>query len=121
MLKMASSAMAQTRLGAIEDDDPERVRALLAAGADVNPPRANGWTLLMSASYRGHLECVRALLGAGANVAQAQPDGSTALMFASMTRKIECARALLEAGADVMQSRNAAADHKTQNNTKHKT
>jgi ankyrin repeat protein len=42
------------------------VRALLEAGAPVEPAMENGDTALLLACQVGHLECVRALLDAGA-------------------------------------------------------
>ena len=46
------------------DGDLPRVKALLAAGSDVNAKRGDGVTALMAASATGHLEVVRALLAA---------------------------------------------------------
>ena len=62
----------------------ERVRALLAAGADVAQAMPDGRTALMVATTHRQFECVRALLEAGADVAQATADGTTALLAASL-------------------------------------
>lgn len=45
--------------------DVPRVRALLAAGADVNAAAPNGSTALMVASVKGHEEVVKLLKAAG--------------------------------------------------------
>ena len=55
---------------AIEANEPELVRAVLAAGADAAQPTPNGVTALSLAAARDQVECVRALLEAGADVDQ---------------------------------------------------
>ena len=88
------------------------VRALLAAGVDVNAPDKYGSVALIGASAQGHLEVVRALLAAGADVnAKSRGNdiiplgGQTALMAAVVDGnegpKPEVVRTLLAAGADV--------------------
>ena len=94
--------------------DLVRVKALLAAGADVNATDKNGSFPLLLASAQGHLDVVQALLAAGADVnAKRRPTvgagGQTALMAAvvggnrlsEVQAKPEVVRALLAAGADV--------------------
>ena len=63
------------------------VVALLADGADVNEPRADGLggTALQAASLRGHVKIVKKLLAARANVNQAQKNGCAALWAACVT------------------------------------
>lgn len=104
---------------AAETGHPESVRALLAAGADVNIvdwapnsfPRTDT-TALMYAAKNGQYEAVKLLLAAGANVnAKMLPNGWTALWLAADGRFAAdgpsqrdysgIARALLEQGADV--------------------
>ena len=53
----------------------DRVRELIAAGADVNQQNNDGWTPLHWAAYNGHQEVVQALIAAGANVNQQDNDG----------------------------------------------
>jgi uncharacterized protein len=60
----------------------EVVELLLAHGAKVNVPSANGWTALMSAAWEGHTAIVRLLLGKGANRALKNSRGDTALSLA---------------------------------------
>ena len=76
----------------------EVVRALIAAGANVNHA-VNGDTSLHFASYEGHVEIVRALLAAGASVdlpATHLPE----LWYAAHHGEIDIIRMLLAAGAD---------------------
>jgi TonB family protein len=86
---------------ASEPGHQERVRALLAAQADVNAKAGNGGTALMTASQNGRQEVVRALLDARADVNARAGDGGTALMLASQNGHVEAVRALLDARADV--------------------
>jgi hypothetical protein len=78
----------------------QRVKELIAQGADVNTKRRSGWTSLMIASRRGHTETVNALLAAGADVNTKEPTGRTSLMMASRKGHTEIVKALLAAGAD---------------------
>ena len=81
--------------------DLAKVKALIAARADVNAKNNVGDTALMMASGFGHLEVVQALLAAKADMNAKRNDGDTALMFASGNGRLEVVRALLAAGADV--------------------
>lgn len=63
--------------------DLSRVKALLAAGADVNDDAGHGITALMVAAQNGHQEIVQALLAAKANVNTKTRRGETALMVAA--------------------------------------
>jgi ankyrin repeat protein len=91
------------------------VKALIAAGANVNAVNRDGQTALMLASY-GHLEIVKALIAAGANVNARNNEGETALMLASRAirdygdtplmiasryTRLEIVKALIAAGANV--------------------
>jgi len=57
----------------------EALRALLAAGADVNAAVDDGWTCLHSAVKGGHADAVRLLLDSGADPGSATTSGWTAL------------------------------------------
>ncbi len=80
--------------------DVETLRVLLARGDAVDQEdQVLGWTPLMDASDRSHLECVRALIDAGAEVNKVSNGGRTALLIACGQGNVECARALIDAGA----------------------
>jgi ankyrin repeat protein len=97
-LAAAPSNSARDNLNdASEAGDLSRVRALLAAKADVNATDPDGTTALFLAAQNGHLEVVRALLAAGADVNAAKPDGATALFIASAYGHLEVVQALLAA------------------------
>jgi ankyrin repeat protein len=67
----------------IRASDLPAMRALLAAGADVNGADPTGATPLMHAAAVGSPEAMRLLVDAGANVNATAADGSTALMWAT--------------------------------------
>lgn len=81
--------------------DLARVKALIAAGSNVNAKDEKGVTPLMAASLLGHIEVVRALLAAKADVNAKDDEGTTALVYASVQGRVEVVRALLAAKADV--------------------
>jgi ankyrin repeat protein len=85
-------------------DSAARVQYLLDRGAFANAAESDGWTALILASNRSHLETVRCLVergGANANAARTI-DGYTALMTASDKGHLETVRFLVErGGADV--------------------
>jgi ankyrin repeat protein len=107
------------------------VRALVAAGADVNvrskvteyphtPPGVigdaleegasyvgqtvlpkGGWTALMYAARQGALDAARALAEAGADLNSTDPDGTPALTFAIINGHYDVASLVADKGADV--------------------
>jgi ankyrin repeat protein len=98
----APSSAAQDNLNdATEAGDLSRVKALLAAKADVNATDPDGTTALFLAAQNGHLEVVQALLAAKADVNAKTANGATALFIASAYGHLEVVRALLAAKADV--------------------
>ena len=72
----------------------ETVRALAAAGAEVNHVNNLGYTALDAAVHHGHVEAMRALLEAGAEVDHANNNGCTALTAAAFHGHVEAVRAL---------------------------
>ncbi len=78
----------------------ERVRELIAAGADVNRRHKCGNTPLWAASYHGREDTVAALLAAGADVGVYADDGSGPLHWAASNGRRAVAEMLLAHGAD---------------------
>jgi ankyrin repeat protein len=77
------------------------VRNLLDDGIDMNWKNTLGYTALMWASGKGHVEVVKLFLESGALIDLQNKYGWTALSIASYFGKIDCARLLLERGADI--------------------
>ena len=59
---------------------------LVGAGADKNLVSKNGYTALIAASRKGHIEVVRMLLVAGADRNVANNNGTTPLMGSFLQR-----------------------------------
>lgn len=64
------------------DGNVAEVKALIAAGVDLEVKDSEGSTALLIASYSGHTETVEVLLEAGADVKVKDNDGNTALSWA---------------------------------------
>ena len=79
----------------------ETVRALVAAGAEVDHVNNLGETALDGAACHGKVDAMRALLAAGAEVDHVDNLGSTALDGAANNGEVGAIRALLAAGAEV--------------------
>merc|ERR1719321_2289685 len=75
--------------------DPERVRAILAAGAKVNSIQDHGWTPLLRAAAAGNAAVVQVLLTAGADVRARVATGATALLLAVDSGDVPTVAALL--------------------------
>ncbi len=71
-------------LDAARDGALQKVRNLLANGADVNTQDGNGWTPLMFAVSSAHTELVKMLLQAGADVNIRNAAGDTVLEFPAL-------------------------------------
>lgn len=94
----AVDAAGMTPLGWMASlDNMEGVRALLAAGAEVNPGR-RAMPPLLSA---GSLGVAAQLIAAGADIDGASPSGTTPLMKASSRGEVALAELYLGAGAQV--------------------
>ena len=86
--------------GAAEGGHTATVRALLAAGANLNTKGYGGnWTALMCAATNGHDDTVRALLADGADLNAKTKKGDTALELAIKRGNKEIVRLLKDAGA----------------------
>jgi excisionase family DNA binding protein len=86
---------------AAQAGEPDRIRLLVAQGADVNAESKEQWTPLMIASLGGDVEMVKTLFGSGAAPNSSGGQGWTALMIAAIEGHLEIVRALLESGAQV--------------------
>jgi len=65
------------------NDDPQRVRELVAQGDDLNATNRYGWTALMHAARLGNADVVSLLLEQGAQIDAQDKSGWTALMRAA--------------------------------------
>lgn len=87
-------------VAAVQDGDVRAVRTLLAAGVDVNAPRADGSTPLMWAVHRDRSDIVELLLRAGARPDAADEQGVGPLALAAENGRGAMVARLLAAGAD---------------------
>ena len=98
---LAAAAPPDLRLvDAAARQDTAAVRALLAAGADANTPRADGATAMLWAAHWDDHEAAGLLLAAGADPNAADDDGVVPLIRASENASLPMVAALLAAGAD---------------------
>lgn len=81
--------------------DLGRVRALIAAGADVNAQDHQKDSAFLLAAARGHTEIVRATLAAGADLKSTNRYGGTALIPACHYGHVDTVRLLLTTPIDV--------------------
>lgn len=81
--------------------DIERIRELIAAGADVDGQDEYGWAPLSFAVTRGYQEIVNVLINAHANVNRQNKFGMAPLSYAAANGRQEVVQALIDAGADV--------------------
>jgi ankyrin repeat protein len=85
---------------AVERDDREAVRRLLAAGADANAEGQFGATPLWLAAQNGDAEMLEMLIKAGADPKKAVFAGETPVMTAARTGEPSALKVLLSHGAD---------------------
>ncbi len=95
---------------AVDGGNPEIVKALVAAKADVNKGNAYGVNGLMSAAMQGRVELVAILVKAGANVNARDKNGTPALYSAVQGGNPDAVRILIDAGADTSVSRKLLLD-----------
>ena len=77
------------------------VKALTAAGADVNGASLRGNTALTKAAEGGSEECLNILIEAGADVNLISKNGDTALIKGAKNGNSECVKMLIKAGTDI--------------------
>jgi ankyrin repeat protein len=95
---------------AVEADDLDLARGLLAAGADAAAQNRYGVSPLYIAAQNGNADIVSLLLDHGVDPNLALPEGETALMTAARAGDVATIGRLIEAGANV----NAAEGWKAQ-------
>ena len=99
---MASLAVAQDQrlVEAVERQDRDAVRTLLAHAVDVNAPQPDGATALHWAAHWNDLGTATQLIRAGANVNAVNELGVTPLSLSALNASAGMADTLLRAGAD---------------------
>lgn len=84
---------------ACKGGNPVLARALLRLGVDITQKDASGYTVLMSASWLGHLEVVECLLAERAEIDEVNDYNTTALGLALKNNNEAVVRRLIRAGA----------------------
>lgn len=79
----------------------EPVQCLIENGADMNAPDEKGFTPLIAAAQRGHIDIAKYLLAKGADPNAADRNGMTPLIFAANRGHREIVQYLLESGAGI--------------------
>lgn len=98
--KMRTHMMYAAQIGHVD-----RVRWLLARGADIDQTDVAGWTALLHAASTGEESVIRYLMAKGANPHTLAADGSTPLLIASRYGHARCVRFLLAIGANANAAR----------------
>jgi ankyrin repeat protein len=79
--------------------EPDCVKALLDAGADIHAVRPNGTNAVFASCYDP--DTLRLVIAAGGDVNAKDRKGDTSLMVAAGMNAADCAKQLIAAGADV--------------------
>lgn len=100
-LRSKDTDNAKRLLRAVEGNHMDLVIALLSAGTDVNEMyKGYGYSALVTAASKGHLDMSRTLLAEGVNIDVVDIDGWSALHWAASMDYIDV-HALLDVGADI--------------------
>ncbi len=102
-------------IDAVNSNDIQLVKRLLARGANINQKSQFGSTPLISAVTRNHIEMVRFLLAQGANKSIMNTNGLTALTIATRGNKVQIVKLLLSYGANPAEGRPSAHEIARQN------
>lgn len=106
----ATLAFAEQVFANARDGNTQRLAELLAQGLPANIRNHNGDSLLMLASYHGHVDATRLLLENGADPQLTNNRGQTPLAGAAFKGDLEMVKLLVDRGADV---EGASPDGKT--------
>ena len=106
LLCQGRGAAASDVADAVMQKDPARLKALIAASADVNSAQPDGTTALHWAAYHGDARAAATLLAAHADPSLRTGTGVTALSLACESGNAELVDLLVKAGADVNQTLN---------------
>ncbi|HWS34925.1 MAG TPA: ankyrin repeat domain-containing protein [Actinoplanes sp.] len=100
-------------VAACEWGSPQRIAALLRAGADPGMPDGDGTTPLYRASVQGRADVVRVLAAAGADpdAESGHGDEGLPLCAAACWGHVDAVAALLDAGADPMRREDRGQGH----------
>ncbi|KAH9882828.1 hypothetical protein J1614_000194 [Plenodomus biglobosus] len=99
--KSEGSTVVSSLGSAVQEEQFERVHALLETGVDIDTVDACGSTVLTIAVYNGRERMVRLLLGQGADVNKPERNGSSALHVASEHGFQAIVQLLVDNGANV--------------------
>ena len=86
-------------IAVVNNQNPEIVKALIYAGADVNAKNKNGTVLMNAVLLNENPEVIKALIDAGADVNAKNKEGNTALSIATILNKSDIRKMLIDAGA----------------------
>jgi len=87
---------------AAENGDLKKLKKLISKNPScVNKIDGNGWTALICAADRGHLDCLQALIAAKAQIDVGNNEGATPLIFAAQNGHLDCVKALITAKAQL--------------------
>ncbi|OGP52762.1 MAG: hypothetical protein A2Y65_03625 [Deltaproteobacteria bacterium RBG_13_52_11] len=97
-----SAGISDELFSAVEKNDIQKVKELIAKGADVNVKEEHGNTPLIKAASRGYTEIAELLIAKGADVnAQNWSMGNTPLILAASWGHTGTTKLLIAKGADV--------------------
>lgn len=88
-------------IDAARNNNVERIKALIAEGADVDAADENGRTALLIATHRNSIDAAAVLIGAGADVNRKDDIEDSPFLYAGAEGRLEILRLMLKAGADL--------------------
>jgi ankyrin repeat protein len=93
-------------MNAIVYNDANKVKQLIAEGADINKKNTDGFPPLVIATYMKDMNIMKSLLTAGANLNITDPKGNTPLLVAVALNNLELTKLLVESGANINPPKN---------------